>query len=254
MDNFHTNNKIPVGISSCLLGERVRYDGGHKNNSLIKNTLSRYFEFRPFCPEVAIGLGVPRPTVHLVKQHQQIRCVATADPDRDITEQLVDCANQQTHWHKMIYGYIFKKNSPSCGPRNVKVHEDAEDLRHGSGSDENAATGAGIYARELIVNFPHLPVEDEDRLSNSVVRANFVERVVIYQRWQRLLSNELRLQALSAFHHKHQHIFIKHHKQLAAELEGLLSAAREDDIEQVKNIYIERLTNLLRIAPVSDNS
>lgn len=168
--------KIPIGVSSCLLGARVRHDGRHKYNANIVEILGKYFEFLAFCPEVAIGLGVPRQTVHLIKHSGRIRCIGTVDPDLDITERLVDCANQQKHWQSSISGYIFKKNSPSCGPGNVKVRE---------GTEEHL-TGTGIYARQLMENFPHLPIVDEQDLSDSTLRENFIKRVIDYQRWQAL--------------------------------------------------------------------
>jgi uncharacterized protein YbbK (DUF523 family) len=244
--------KIPVGVSSCLLGERVRYDGGHKNNPLIKNTLSRYFEFRPFCPEVTVGLGVPREAVQLVVVNNAVRCVGTLSPKLDITEQLIDCAEQQKHCHENLSGYIFKRNSPSCGPNKVNVVDGYGKVLDNQGKN---ASGVGLYARELMKNFPYLPVEDEDSLTHTPVRENFITRVTIYHRWQSLLTKELSLKALSAFHQDHQHIFIQHHKQLAVELEaGLVSAEQDgDDIKQVKDVYIERLTSLLKIIPVSKN-
>ena len=107
--------KIPIGISSCLLGQQARFDGGHKRDAYIVGTLSGYFEFHPFCPEVAIGLGIPRPTIHLVKIDTAIRCVCIKDPELDVTDRLRDYAEQQKECHAGLCGYILKKDSPSCG-------------------------------------------------------------------------------------------------------------------------------------------
>ncbi|MBV1930184.1 MAG: DUF523 and DUF1722 domain-containing protein [Porticoccaceae bacterium] len=244
--------KIPVGVSSCLLGERVRYDGGHKYNPHITNTLRKYFNLIPFCPEVDIGLGVPREAVHLVMVNNAVRCVSTVSPKLDITEQLINCAEQQKHWHENLSGYIFKRNSSSCGPNKVNlVDGNGKVLDH----HKTNASGVGLYAQELMKNFPYLPVEDEDSLSHRLIRENFIMRVGIYHCWQSLLTKELSLKALSAFHQDHQHIFIKHHKRFAVELEtGLVSAEQDgDDIKQVKDVYIERLTRLLKIIPASKN-
>jgi len=104
--------KIPIGISSCLLGENVRFDGGHKRDAYIVGTLSDYFEFHSFCPEVAIGLGIPRPTIHLVKIDQTLRCVGVKDPSMDVTERLRESAEQQKVAQAELCGYILKKDSP----------------------------------------------------------------------------------------------------------------------------------------------
>ena len=113
--------KIPVGISSCLLGERVRFDGGHKKNSFIVDTLGKYFSYTPFCPEMAIGLGVPRETIRLVDKGGDLRVVGTKNAALDVTEKLVSTARQERSWHANLCGYIVKKDSPSCGMERVKV-------------------------------------------------------------------------------------------------------------------------------------
>jgi uncharacterized protein YbbK (DUF523 family) len=144
--------KIPIGISSCLLGEQVRFDGGHKRDAYIVGTLSEYFEFHPFCPEVAIGLGIPRPTIHLVKIGNNIRCVGIKDPALDVTDRLRDIADQQKNTHAGLCGYILKKDSPSCGMERVKVY---------AGNQQPNRNGFGIYAQQMMRNNPLLPVEEE---------------------------------------------------------------------------------------------
>ena len=111
---------IPLGISSCLLGEPVRYDGGHKQNRYIMDTLGQYFVFRSFCPEMAIGLGAPRPTLQLVKRGDRLEARGVKDESLEVTDELIDIAEQQKAWHEEICGYIVKKGSPSCGMERVK--------------------------------------------------------------------------------------------------------------------------------------
>ncbi|MDD1636108.1 MAG: DUF523 and DUF1722 domain-containing protein [Methylococcaceae bacterium] len=142
--------KIPIGISSCLLGQQVRFDGSHKRDAYIVGTLSEYFEFHPFCPEVAIGLGIPRPTIHLVKIDNATRCVGIKDPTLDVTDRLRDYAEQQKDSHAELCGYILKKDSPSCGMERVKVYAGNQPHRN----------GFGIYAQEMMRNNPLLPVEE----------------------------------------------------------------------------------------------
>ena len=140
-----TTTKIKIGISSCLLGEKVRFDGGHKQNQYILNTLQHYFEFHPFCPEVAIGLGIPREPIRLTKQAEKIKCVGTKNPNIDVTEPLQTIADEQHSWHAQISGYILKKDSPSCGMERVKVYEQSMPEK----------IGVGLYAQKLMTNFPN---------------------------------------------------------------------------------------------------
>jgi len=169
--------KIPVGISSCLLGENVRYDGTHKYDSYINEILSQYFEFKPFCPEMAIGLGVPRKKIHLVQFEETVRCVGIENPSHDLTGALIECANKQTPWQNELCGYIFKKGSPSCGTENVKLLIEGNYQRKGQ----------GLFAQQTMKNFPTLPVEEEERLSNIHIRERFIQKVKELHQWKILM-------------------------------------------------------------------
>lgn len=170
------DNKIQIGISSCLLGHKVRYDGGHKYNNIIATSLGNYFEFIPFCPEVEIGMGIPRDPIQLEWINGEVRCVDVNNKHKDMTDKLVECANQQQHWQKEICGYILKKNSPSCGLKHVKL------FKHGIAEP----VGTGIYAGQLIKNFPELPVIEEDEIENIKLRESFIEQVKAYKSFSEL--------------------------------------------------------------------
>ena len=205
--------KIPIGISSCLLGEQVRFDGGHKRDAYIMGTLSEYFEFHPFCPEVAIGLGIPRPVIHLVKIDNAIRCVGVKDPELDVTDRLRDVADQQKVSHAGLCGYILKKDSPSCGMERVKVYAGKQPHRE----------GYGIYAQEMMRNNPLLPVEEEGRLGDPGLRENFIQRVYVLYRWKQLLAEGLSAQSLTRFHARHKLIIMSHadYREMGQLLAGL---------------------------------
>ena len=171
------NSKIPVGISSCLLGEKVRYDGGHKNNSYVGKTLGQYFDLQSFCPELDIGLGIPRKPIRLSRKGSDvIRCILVDNPEPDFTDALAKSANEKKQWHSILCGYILKKDSPSCGMERVKIWDDVMPIRE----------GVGIYAGKMMENFPYLPVEEEGRLGDAVLRENFIQRVFIMRRWYQL--------------------------------------------------------------------
>jgi uncharacterized protein YbbK (DUF523 family) len=175
MNDLNTD-KIKVGISSCLLGEQVRYDGGHRKNDYITDVLADYFEFLPFCPEVSIGLGIPRETIRLELINDEVRCVGSETANLDVTEQLYSAADNEKIWHQDLCGYIFKRGSPSCGMEKVKLYTDKEVSRN----------GVGLYAQRLMQNFPYLPVEEEGRLEDPRLRENFIQRVYLLSRWKRL--------------------------------------------------------------------
>ena len=246
-------DKIPIGVSSCLLGERVRYDGGHKHNTYITNSLSKYFRFLPFCPEMDIGLGTPREPVKLILDGDNVRCVGTVTSTLDVTDQLTDCANQQRQWHEDICGYIFKKNSPSCGPDSVKIQD---------GNDQ-VQNGIGIYAQQIIQNFPNLPVADEQQFSDSDFQEAFIQRVIIYQRWKNLLASRLSWETLASFHDFHKAILLRHDRVLANALSSLLKESRlkesrlngsgKNNIELFQQSYFDKLSAILKTVLTGKN-
>lgn len=227
--------KIPIGISSCLLGENVRFDGGHKQDAYIIGTLGEYFEFHPFCPEMGIGLGAPRPTLHLVKIDHAIHCVGIKNPDWDVTEPLRDYAERQKHLHADLCGYILKKGSPSCGMERVKVY---------SRTNQPCGKGVGIYAEEMMHNNPLLPVEEEGRLGDPGLRENFIQRVYVLHRWKALLAEGMTASNLTRFHARHKLIIMSHedYRDLGQLLAGLTKA----NIAQVAEQYIAQLMATLK--------
>jgi uncharacterized protein YbgA (DUF1722 family)/uncharacterized protein YbbK (DUF523 family) len=227
-------NKIPVGISSCLLGQAVRYDGGHKLDSYIAGTLAEYFDFKPCCPEVAIGMGTPRPTIQLVKINGEISCLGVKNPDIDVTAQLRDYAHQQKSAHADLCGYILKKDSPSCGMERVKVYTNGQPQK----------IGTGIYANEMMRNNPLLPVEEEGRLGDPRLRENFIQRVYVLHRWKQLLAEGLTASRLTRFHARHKLIIMSHDNYV--ELGQLLASVGKTNLEEVANAYISQLMKALK--------
>lgn len=226
---------IRVATSSCLLGEEVRYDGGHKHNGYLTKTLARYFELLPFCPEVAIGLGVPRPPVRLVSKGGQVRVVGVADPALDVTEDLVAYGHIVAARLNDVSGYIFKRGSPSCGMERVKIYSDK-----GIPVD----SGAGLYAQTIMQALPLLPTEEEGRLLDPVLRENFVERVFVYHRWQSLCRSEPTPPKLIDFHTNHKFSILAHDEKAYRELGQIVAQAGGADFPQL----VERYATLLMSA------
>lgn len=167
-------SKPTIGISSCLLGEHVRYDGNHKHAPSIIEALSPHFSFRSFCPEVAIGLGIPRKPIHLIKIDKLIHCVSVSEPTQDVTEALVQCGNNQ-NWHNEICGYLVKSKSPSCGKQGVPITSKT------NGQD---LSGPGLYTQQLISKFPGLPIMEEHLLLNPATNnthlTDFIQKALAF--------------------------------------------------------------------------
>ena len=227
---------IQIGISSCLLGEAVRHNGGHKRDRYITEVLSSHFSFVPFCPEVAIGLGVPRPTIRLQGGNESPRAIMPNAGSRDVTDNLDNYGREVAQSHGFISGYIFKSKSPSCGMERVKIYNDRGNL---------AGTGTGIYARTLIEELPLLPVEEEGRLNDSGLRDNFIERVFAYHRWQCMALEGITPAALIAFHTEHKFLLMAHNQQAMRRL-GRMVARIKEDPEKIPEEYLNMFMDTMK--------
>ena len=237
-------SKIPIGISSCLLGERVRYDGGHKGHSYIMRTLGEYFEFKPFCPELAIGLGIPRKPIRLSRASGgDVRVVESDDSSKDYTEKLAECADAQQTWQRQLCGYILKKDSPSCGMERVKIWDDVMPIRE----------GVGVYADRMMQNVPYLPVEEEGRLGDAILRENFIQRVFVLRRWHQMVADGLTLAKLIDFHARHKLIIMSHDQIYYQKLGRLIASTSKQDLEEKASEYLLELMAGLKIRATRKN-
>lgn len=219
-----------IGISSCLLGDNVRYDGGHKRNPFVTEQLAEHFDFRAVCPEVGIGLGVPRPAIHLRRQEARVRVVDSRDPDTDHTAAMEAYARRQVDELGDISGYIFKAKSPTCGVWRVPVHEER---------GPPARDGRGVYADAFMRARPLVPVEEEGRLNDPVLRENFVERVFAYRRWQDMTADGLTADTLVRFHTIHKLTVMSHDEQAMRALGRLVASAGSRPVGELAGEYIE---------------
>ncbi len=234
---MHQPDNITLGISSCLMGQEVRYDGGHKNFPFAVKELSRHFEFYPVCPEMAIGLGTPRPTLRLVRDEQeQVRVRGSQDNTIDVTDALAEVAEKTVREAPSISGYIVCAKSPSCGMERVPVVK--------PNGDGLGKIGVGAFAARLMEKLPLLPVEENGRLNDPLLRENFVMRVVAYRRWQELVQAGLTPSALQEFHRRHKFLLLAHHQNIYREL-GPLVANAKANIEEAASEYIERFMQAL---------
>ena len=220
---------IRVGISACLLGQEVRYDGGHKRDRYITDTLGQFFEWVPVCPEVELGLGTPRETLRLEGNSTAPRLVF-AKGREDITEGMQAWAQDRLNGlaGRDLSGYILKSDSPSCGMERVRVYRP---------SGIPGKDGVGIFARALMDRFPLLPVEEERRLHDLPLRENFVERVFCHRRWRDLIAGGLSRGKLVAFHTAHKLLLMAHSPKHYAELGRLVANAKALSLRQLEAGY-----------------
>lgn len=196
-------SKIPIGVSQCLLGEKVRYDGGHKRNRFLVEELAEFVEFRPMCPEVAIGLGIPRKPIRLVISEGDTRVLGIENPELDVTEALVAQAEAAVRQMPDICGYVFIQNSPSCGVFGVKRY-----LPNGYSIDRD---GRGAYARRFMELMPLLPVEEAGRLNDAGLRDNFLTRIFAYYDFKTFVVPFPTAKKLIDFYSRYKYQVMAHH-------------------------------------------
>ena len=221
--------KINIGISSCLLGEQVRYDGGHKHDRFLTDVLGPYVEWVPVCPELEVGMGIPREAVRLVGPPSAPRMVGI-DSGKDWTEKMLAYSRRRVEQigKLNLSGYILKSKSPSCGMERVKLY-----------NPKGMATkdGVGLFAEVLIKGHPLIPVEEEGRLNDPHLRDNFIVRVFAYHRLQKLMEGRFTVGRLVEFHTAEKYLLLAHSPKHYRELGPLVANAKKMPVAEVKERY-----------------
>lgn len=232
------SEKIPVGISACLLGEAVRFDGGHKRLAFAVEELSPWVNFEPVCPEMAIGLPSPRPVLRLVKENGEISLRFSDKREKDLTGAMTTFSHRQVDRFEHLCGYIVCAKSPSCGMERVRVY-DAE----GKNSDK---VGRGIFTSVLMAAFPWLPVEEDGRLHDPQLRENFVERIYALHELNGIREQGLTRGALIDYHSRYKLLLLAHSQPEYRELGRFVAAIGEwQSLETFFVEYRQRLMDLL---------
>ncbi len=233
------NDRVRVGISTCLLGEQVRYDGGHKLDHYLRDTLGRFVEWVPVCPEVEYGLPTPREAMRLVGDPDNPRLVTTRTG--------VDHTTGMKRWARKrvdalvgedLCGFVFKSKSPSSGMARVKVYSE-------SGMPANR--GVGIFARTFMERFPLLPVEEDGRLHDPHLRENFIERLFVYRRWTAFLRDDGSLKGLIDFHADHKLLIMSHSPKHLRVLGSLVAGGKKMSRTELFDTYTRTLMEALKL-------
>ena len=230
---------VRLGVSSCLLGERVRFDGGHKRDGFLADLLGRFVEWVPVCPELESGMGAPREALRLTLRQTVVRLV-TAKTARDETETIRRFAARRLDElaDQRIRGFVLKKDSPTCGLERVRVYNE---------SNVPARSGRGIFAAALTERLPMLPVEEEGRLTDPRLRENFIERVFAYDRLTRLFDSRWTVGALVQFHTAHKMTLLAHVPDAYRRLGQLVARAKAMKRPALQRDYMTLFMETLRV-------
>ncbi len=230
---------IKIGVSSCLLGNKVRYDGGHSHDRFITQTLGLFAEYVPVCPEVECGMPVPREAVRLVGSPENPKLVTQ--------KTAVDKTDQMKIWIKGrlkelakedLCGFIFRSKSPSSGLYRIRVYGDDDKVRK---------TGTGLFARAFIDTFPRIPVEEAGRLNDPKLRENFIENIFALQRWRQLCNGHLTLGGLVAFHTHNKLLVLSHNQDIYRKMGKLVAQGKNDEFPHLIDMYESLLLKALRL-------
>lgn len=242
-ERFEVKNameKIRIGISSCLLGQNVRYDGGHQHDRYITDTLGRWFEWVPVCPEVEYGLPVPREAMRLVGRPESPRLV-TVRTGIDHTDGMRSWAEKRLEALASLdlCGFIFKSRSPSSGMAAVKVYPE---------NGMPVKKGVGIFAGAFMQRFPLVPAEEDGRLNDPALRENFIERIFVYRRWREVEKTNSVMADLVSFHAEHKLLILSHSPKHLTILGRLVANPERMKLPALREAYIRNLMEALRLS------
>lgn len=234
-------DKIRLGISSCLLGHNVRFDGGHKMDHYLHDTLAPYVEYVPVCPEVEVGLPIPRPALRQVDAgNGKVRLVFSKSSE-DITERMQEWAQKRVKELEVenLDGFVFKAKSPSCGMERVKVYP--------SGKGMPRKNGVGLFTAAFMEHFPLLPVEEDGRLNDAALRENFITRIFTLQRFRHMLEQNPTYGDVVDFHTRHKLLMMEHSVEIYREMGRLVAQGKELDFNELLSTYRTLLLKGLRL-------
>ncbi len=227
-----------IGVSGCLMGHNVRFDGGHKRDRLITDVLADHMEIKTICPEMGIGLGAPRPAIRLQEVNNETRLVSSKDSNVDYTSEMVAYSKQIMSGLSHLDGFIFKKGSPSCGAYRVPVVIHTEGHRRHDGT--------GLFAREFMDAHPWIPVEEEGRLKDNCLRQNFLERVYALHRWQAITNPDENLAAFIEFHATHKLMLMSRNHAEYRFLGQWVAETNYATLKTRRQYYIEHFMSVMR--------
>ncbi|WP_281556882.1 DUF523 and DUF1722 domain-containing protein [Thalassomonas sp. RHCl1] len=229
--------QIQIGLSACLAGHAVRYNGGHTQSRLCLDVLSKHFTFKTFCPEVAAGFGTPRPTMRLTGDPSAPKLVFSKGDGGDLSEQLIKGFTPELAEMAALDGYILMKNSPSCGLQRVKVYQE--------NGHPHQVKSAGLFAKALKKAYPSMPIEEEGRLNDNKIFDNFVQRIYAYHNFRTEVMAQPGLHKLTQFHSSYKYLLMAHDQRKCRELGQLLASGKKMPLQQLTGRYLAQFMQAL---------
>ena len=230
--NKMADTSINIGLSACLAGQNVRYNGGHTQSRLCLDVLSEHFTFKTFCPEVAAGFGTPRPTMRLIGDPTSPQLVFSTDDSVDLSSQLINGFEHKLAEFSQLDGYILMKNSPSCGLERVKVYQ--------ANGHPHQTRVAGLFAQALKEQYPLMPIEEEGRLHDPKLFDNFVVRVYAHHNFRNEVLAAPTRHKLIAFHSSYKYLLMAHNQQQCKKLGQLIAAGERQPIKELVDNYFKQ--------------
>lgn len=228
---------LRIGISACLLGQEVRYDGTHKRNRFLTDLVGDFAEWIPFCPEAQAGLGIPRPSMHLRLVDGEVHMVVSKDGS-DVTDSVSEASKSIAG--KLISsgldGIVLKAKSPSCGIHGIPYFDDKKQRKE---------SGAGVFGKMIQEQFPLLPIEDEGRLNDAGIRENFVERIFVQRSWRLMVESGVTSHSLMTFHRDHKYLFMSHNQQGYRELGSITGNLSKENLVQSTESYYQKMASIM---------
>lgn len=240
-DQQHTHIKPQVGVSGCLMGQLVRFDGGHKRNAFVIDECQQYFDLHTVCPEVELGLGTPRPVIQLRRFEDKVHLVHSKQIENDISDEMRAFAEQRVEGLSHLDGFIFKKDSPSCGMERVPVYDNRTGMRE--------RNGVGIFAQAFRQKYPNVPTEEEGRLNDRKLRENFLERVYAHVRWREIEQAENPLKAFREYHKNYKLILMAKNTEAYRQLGRIAATVSKKNFASVREVYFTRFMQVMAIVP-----
>lgn len=230
-------SKMKLGTSACVLGQTVRYDGGHKRSAFVSKNVAEHFELVPFCPEVGMGMPVPRPTIHIREINETQRLVDSKNKDIDHTEKNVQFFEQIKARIEKLDGFLLAAKSPTCGLERIKIYDADGKLIH--------RKGTGMFVQLLQAHFPHLPLEEDGRLNDQGLRECFFTKVSAYHDFRNTVLSDISKNALIQFHSRYKFLVMAYSPQTYQELGRFVAELDDDSIKSGVSDYLTRLMRLL---------
>jgi uncharacterized protein YbgA (DUF1722 family)/uncharacterized protein YbbK (DUF523 family) len=230
---------IQIGISACVIGEKVRYDGGHKNSAFCSDILRNFVSYVPVCPELAIGMGTPRPAIRLMQSRAgEIRLVNNKDSSIDFTDKMLAFTEAKLPSLQQLSGYIVCAKSPSCGMERVRLVNEKGELQ--------GKIATGLFTRQLMQKYPWLPIEEDGRLLDAELRENFITRVYAIHAWQQQMKDGFSIGKLVSFHSQFKFLIMAHHPTAYRELGRLVANAKLFAPDELAERYLLDFSRALK--------